>query len=698
MHLLLLIAGVAASSHSDVQNNLCDTRYNELLLLALKHFDSDLLLIRYGCYALYATCRAHSVHQSKLHNLHIMPRLSKLLKKHGEEWRIVDSIVCTMIGLLEPAADVQNSSQIKGIMDEYRGTLSAASSGLLSAEERSRRAQMKKTMNKRMSQFDSYKILNIILKEDVVVQNSEGTEAEQEKEVKISLLEKLALHVAEFQMEDECGALAGNYLKLVGCFGYWKPYLLQEWRKGIFVRLTLNPNIDKKLLKNFFSMVGTLYKDKVENVAALKEGKKVLERADNDENLQSTIKEACETMKGYFENNCSLVRFLMVSMDWQKKQSYVLAAALGLYTKIIRGCLLDDSLALGRELEYFSQKTGANDLLRERYFAVNAGIINMCMQCKVQRDPNPMLIRYSLWLLVIFISQKDNECATAVESAIHNIRIAIATYVLSEGHMLNRDADCSVGAITAQLAIEGMIEWAIDVMDRCDKYYSIQCLATVFLYWMESHGHLGNREPKLLRKLKAILERNQACKRSQFLSLNEEGHDGYLIGDYDESGESAFGRLELHCSKLLRTLDMQLECNVSVEYAPPVRLSIDGVALATITENASSAMWDGVCRPMAITVPLSERETDPDNSRQVDTYAFDIQWNKCFKDDVDIGTWRVTYRYRTLDLLNRSLQRQLKHLNNVIPKEFELPPKNTLNKLMGMLNVCCNCGIDAFLI
>jgi hypothetical protein len=432
-------------------------------------------------------------------------------------------------------------------------------------------------------------------------------------------------------MNVECHPLVCNFLKLISAITFWLPNLLDDWSK-FFVDLTVNDRLVKQV-----KWMQVQQKDTVKEVSTKPTTQQQIKGTISN-SLSNQIHNAVAAADNDFDNKklllvkCNLLQFVQLSLMWHSQESFVLAAGLGVITSVIRKSFAKNGqdLPVGAALPYSESISLYH--IRER--SVQDGIVDFCLKAAKRREDNPILIRYSLWLLLFFISQpkaisaafsevrdQANSANKPAGSAMTTVK---ASYVSSA-----MEETTSADAIAADIAINGGIEWAVEVARKYTDYYSLQSLAVLFLIWMEQHGKFSSRDKDRLQDLRTVLVNNLERRVDSYKLLEDEGHDTYLTGQTVE----LFGKLSLHSNRLLRLVDSHL-----LEDAVEVDLT-----------------WDGKCHPIGVTVSAAETEEDPVTFEPCTGFVLTVQWDKVRK-------WTVSKRFSLFLQLKRHLEYDLQHL------------------------------------
>lgn len=701
-----MILGIASSTHPDVQDALVNTRYNELIMLAFKHFPGDVNLIRYGCHALFATCRGHAKHQRILHELNVFKTLVTCLETHNMlmAWPVMDGVICAIIGLLEPNAEVHDVIQVKALLEAdakskaVSGQIRNSVAGLSTDQDRADRQRIKSMAAQRRITFDGYTIAREITQRAKVGY-------EDNADVSLSLLQKLALYVAEFQMNEQCHPIAANFLKLVTCVTFWLPDLLIRWeQQEYFVNLTLSSRLAKEVARKFFKNIIVWQLHQVHNSEMRKQSNSLKrgpampnspsnatatitttatvstvsskmnansEKAGEKAETTTVSKYLAEHDEQYNLKSVTLLQFVQIAMLWHEHQPHVLSAALAINMAVYRTTFSPEEFIFGAELPYRYhifridaggelQPNNTTGPFWHRRQVCENGLVNFCMAPMLYRQENPglmnnpVLLRYALWNIILLISQHKED----IDANPDNFVKLLVKYLESSFSVLQQQQQppSNAGAIASLVATEGMIEWALHVADGYPDHYSLQCAAIVFWIWMENHGRLSNRGHDLLENIKRVVMRNLNRRIESFLSLTDEGHDAYLMGQ----DTSVFGLLSLHCSKLLRLLEKRLLREEPVE------------AMAYET-------WDNICRPLKLVASNVEAEEDPRTLKKINMYAINIEWGR------PDPKWRITVRFVGFHDLDKVLRAEFFHLGDIF--RATLPPRRHRLRQMLMVSV-----------
>eukprot|EP01033_Poteriospumella_lacustris_P002747 gene2747-1995_t len=372
-----------------------------------------------------------------------------------------------------------------------------------------------------------------------------------------------------------------------------------------------------------------------------------------------------------------LSQYIRTTMRMHAMHSHVVAIALGLRVSYLRSLLPRDGQLgddLGAALK--SSKVLAAALFGEGKVSIVDNVngwddnIYYCLEAISRPVKNPVYLRYTLWLLLLLVSKTPDGA------------------MMTEGEVTT-DLSRSPEAIASQVAIKGGIEWAVEVMKHFPDHYTLQCLATVFLRWMEIHGRLFNRSTQRLQQLHALLLVNRDRHGTEsFLSLDQEGHDPILMGS---DLQKTFGLLAMHSDRLIRLVERHLQPTqqpgaltadgstsphgsaaasflASSPQSPLVAAGSaagvgGGLFAAAGAAAANGNLWDGICRPLAINIIAIEAQEDPATRRADTYYVFRVVWdtNK---------TWTVAKRFRAVFDFSAELEAAFDALPPFARREF----------------------------
>lgn len=460
---------------------------------------------------------------------------------------------------------------------------------------------------------------------------------------------RFGLLVAEYQRKPECFPLAGNFMKLVNIIAHWvdRSKLLQ-WTLLCFIDLRhsirsvgnyliraakksgelLGKRVRQDLMKfvsqhkfadengdsggsitiQFKGSSNSNHKNSGSNSSSIGGGGGGARKNPVEHPLPAAAPaaspprplEVAPAVKEKIEFDLiQFIRELLMGEAQHGLHPHVMAAGLSLLTAVLHQFISSDA-TVGEAVDY----NGALRYLRA--VCATENFVDHCMDTAKRQEDNPILIRYSLWTLLIFISQDP-----------------LAEAALSAN-------DDSADRIASYLAIHGSIEWAIDVLHHYPNYYSLQVLATVFLIWMEKHGHFRKREYAKLEELRKLLVAANIRPQEAFLPLDEEGEDFYIAG----RDVARLGKLSFHTDALIRLVDIHM----------PAREAAD-----------DSESWDGVVHPVALDVKAAEVRDDPHSGKRLVFYTVEVNWdNEC--------SWKVQRNFNLFYALNQNLRRDFAHL------------------------------------
>lgn len=447
-----------------LKDNLEDSRYNELVLASFDHFSYDIQLIRLGCHAMFSTCRKHAKHLSLLWNKQIFSFLRKAIYEH-DAWEVLDGVICAFIGLLEPF------HQPQAVMHTSSNTSKKLEKSGATVNEDPR------------SEMVGYK---------VVTKLNLGDSKHH------SLMKEIALRVSGILLRHECGSVISNFFKLITAVSYWKPELFHQW-SSTFIDVSQSGEFYKQLVVN---LAEKFLRGLIRDIAKPRDG---------NQRKPTNISQ----VEGFMEKegtSLPLMGFVVLGIMYHRDAPDVVAGGFGIMATFVR-------------LTYKSN-TVVGDI--DSHFSINAlgkyvpDIFDMCTNVIASKIDHSILIRYTLWLLITFV--------TCVPPPHH-------------------DDFSSVCA--ASLSIHNAVEWAIAVIERYESYYTLQSLSIIFLLWMEEHHHLRNRPRATLLGLKSYVMKTRLKSLNTFISIENEGHDTSMMDIKVED----FGNLVINADKLLRILE-----------------------------------------------------------------------------------------------------------------------------------------------
>jgi serine/threonine protein kinase len=651
-----------------VQNDLLRTRYNELILKAFDTFRNDVDLVYYGSLALYYTCRRNIRQQRSLYRLNIVRHLSSVFAIHSStEYLVAEGIIKTLIGLLEPDKENNNPKETNECSEFCASLTRPTSTGC-------------------------------------------------------SALQDIALRITYFMLREECMNLTSVFLKLVGCCLYWQPNLLESWWKPetlafrtkqeyqklprelieiILDKLAPEEFVDfanrdyfqaitksmmkelgrlagyeaakslistvavKQQLTNFDSISGSGVVDgqpqpgtvegninnntnnsiaeslpsvpgggseEKKTAAAVSPPRAVENRT--DKRTEVTARKAVMLLKLF--RKCSLYDFVMFSMVHQSKSEDVIGLGMSLIVTMIRRQLLP-TYHLGQDIEYNGEK--AQNLWWCRCATLASLFPHFCMFAEREQTQNVLVIRYTLWLFIICISEKRGRTGT------------------------NPGTD-----VAAEIAIQGGLEWSIEIMRQFPHHYSLQCLATVFLTWMEYHGRFMNRSIEKLTELREMIntllsyggiETNGRGeeKSKHWKTLEEECEDRILM---DSKLVEVFGDIKEHARKLLKLVDEHINENKPVEIGKIAKKHVQ-----------FQGRWDGQNRPYSARVISTEKEEIPGTRKIRDVYTIQVVWeneSQLKGKSTAENKWKLSKTYKEFEEFQKKILDEFTDVANCFTK------------------------------
>ena len=516
-----IILGIACKRFGkQMQDNLLQTKFNENILSAFNIFSTDVALIQFGCHALYWTSRRHTKHQHMLGKLFIFRHLMSVLQKHRTMWRVVEAVVSALLGLMDPADDVSVLS--KSVIDNiYWHMKISPEKGFSTMEEQQTfNQECSKELKQQKETFIGYSIAQQLTAPAIISLHND-------KLMIFNFLHLFALLVAYLQTQEDCQDLTSQFLRLICCIGFWLPEYAKKWVDDdiIFVNLSvLGPELLKMFLeKKIIQAITEVMKP--DNPSGAK-SKSLGEKADpfNKEEFNKDLNAIDK-----FSKALSLSEYLFRALEVSRnviEYPNVLASGLAVITSMFRFTLSDADLVIGNEIrDYRNRKSDATkfrDQIRSR------GIVNFCLEACVRQIDHPILIRHSLWIFTMLISE--------------------ATDVLNDKR---RQDQIDSKAIASDLSIHYVPEWAITVAEKYSRHYSLQILSFHLLCWMEIHGFLKTTFISSLESLRKSAQRNLDAPIGSYKALDEEGYDAYLLGQSNKF----FGDLHDVSRKMLRHID-----------------------------------------------------------------------------------------------------------------------------------------------
>lgn len=335
-----------------------------------------------------------------------------------------------------------------------------------------------------------------------------------------------------------------------------------------------------------------------------------------------------DPIEGWFNIN----QFVFLMLSWNCSNPTILSSGLSLVISLCRDALTNVAeyeeqrhSALGVELPYHVLPVQPspyqfNDFGILRGVLVCGGALGFCMEAARRRINDPVLVKYSLWLLLIFVSEERCLENFGTSKSVAFVPITQRTYT-------------TVETIVAYIATNDAIEWGISVIKLYKENRTIQSLAVLFLIWMEHHGRFSNRDADLLKELKDALEKLVILSEVD-LANNSMGLEDSAVDPYTrDNNTDAFKNLPMYSDRLLRLVNNHLEENVKTEVIP----------------------WDSVVRPIAISVLSSETEEDPETCKPCTVYLVSVQWDEELR-------WTMRIRFRPFYDMSQLVKKEFEHL------------------------------------
>lgn len=418
-----------------------------------------------------------------------------------------------------------------------------------------------------------------------------------------SFLTLLGAAVTSSQTNPERHQLVCNYLLLLGSLIFWIPELLPEW-SGTLLKLT-GKQFAPILSASAKAHAHLLIKRERGATKSTKDDK----AQEKDQTKAMAVKEFSE------EGELSLLGFISISLAFHEQAPHVVGAALAVVTAILRH-KIPKATQFGGELDYSEGSTLR--VLRSELVEKKELFDVLTQACMLKAAPSEMVIviRHTLWVAMMLVSERRSPDRAA-------------TFDMT-----------STSGIAAVMS-EHMVEWAISVVWDYQQCYSLQCVAVMFLIWMEHHGHFSTRKNKL-RELRGMLPALRARSADSFQALDEECYDTTLFGQTKE----VFGKLHDHIDRLMLLLDIHL----------------GSLASDTVRE-----VWDGRCSPYSLRVVGCESEVDPANQHRYNTYVLEVRWDRDLQ-------WNVAKRFSFFLDLQAQLLAEFSSLR-IISKPLVKPSK-----------------------
>jgi serine/threonine protein kinase len=701
-----------------IQFELLRTRYNLFILKAFDTFSNDVQLIRLGSDSLYYICRRNAGQQRSLYNLNVIKHLSSVFAVHRSESLVAESILLTMTGLLEPDPVELRRSHSNSILSyQFCEALTkpAGVSGLSALQEIALQIA-KQMVNEESTDLTSnylkllcsclfwnigllmfwWKPRNLFLrtmlkyggmtKQSIIDDYLDSVRPEEFVDFQnLTYFESIQRSLLK-----ELGRLAGYQAGKVLISKSALQQQASEYERS--QQRTQNSNnivpamvVATQSLQTSAAPVTGVPLPPTADAAPVVPGQ-VVNPTEAAAALNANIATENRGQKRADEGNlkallqvelfrkCSLYDFVRFSMVHHSKDTHVIGLGLSLMVCMVRFKFLKE-YQLGQDIEYHDDE--AQPLWWCRYamlswlfphfllFGEREQLQNLDVQNKHNLQSRVLIIRYTLWTMVLFVSERREKTGTT-----------LATEVSSE------------------FCIQGGLEWTVEVLQRFPKYYSLQSLAIVFLTWMEYHGCFFTRNIEKLemlhKVLKSILEREDIKVDSRgeeisnfYLPLREECEDRLLLnGKLLET----FGDIELHARKLLELVEAHIaeqRSEIVIDKMRKNKLNnhddLKGTSASTSSAVNRKLGWDGRNRPYSAKVIFTAKEEDPHSRRNFDTYTVQIFW-----EDEDLFTgkkqmtsenkWTVTKVYKDFEVFYKRIVEEFADIGTMITKVIPAEP------------------------
>ncbi len=299
----------------------------------------------------------------------------------------------------------------------------------------------------------------------------------------------------------------------------------------------------------------------------------------------------------------------------------------------------------------FSDPKGARLSSMRHLLVIESGFVAWTLEVAQRRDASPVLLRSTLYLMVFFISENP---------PLENSRTLDSTVATAH-------------EISSEYAIQESMEWALEIMKKYPRHYSLQSLAVMFLLWMERHGRLANRSVERLEDMKSVLLQILRTRIDAYLTLDEEGYDL----SYKGRSRLEFGHLSVHSDMLLRRVEFHLSehlpkkidasCHLVDVRLDAVETEEDPISHRPCSVYVMTVAWNKPKAPLSVATPAAASAVTPSVgisspiSRRMPSR---VKGDKSDEASKRLLTWRITRRFRRFRELRSELLKILRHLKD----------------------------------
>jgi len=511
-----IVLGTACSVHDKAQQALTTSHCCLHIVTALRTFRTDVSLVTYGCAALSHICRKNTAHQNVLSQFGILAVLLECLNMHATEWGVMEGILMVLVALLEPSpqilqklegpaaapAEKKAESDDEEETDDFSGSSTQKANKLREAEAEAKRKLKVKRDAERKAQVSAQ--LAVWLLDS-------------------KLWRRLVDECMYRSTLPWCAGLAASFLKLIGAFLYWIPQKMDDWSRA-FEEWSDEMRTVDVLRKIFFAQF---------NQSKATEIRRALRDTTSERpRLQVYVLSALEMWQRLPKEATSFA----MKQD-QRAVAPVHAAGLAILVALVTKKTPENYRNLGDELALDIDADELEALLSLAITGFHAAI-------SLPHQPAPILLKYSLWLMILMLS--DPRWAK-----MHGAEMSVAACLLTQG-------------VTPALLI--------DLLQNYRYFRSLQSLLIILLTKLYEIGHLVAVADEVSRLRQLIVS---TAGLNEFVP--DEGHDTVTMGFFK------YTKLTEQCTALKKALD-KFEAGTQEE------------------EKKAEPVWDGKNRPHTIEV------------------------------------------------------------------------------------------------
>jgi len=511
-----IVLGTACSVHDKAQQALTTSHCCLHIVTALRTFCSDVSLVTYGCAALSHICRKNTAHQNVLSQFGILAVLLECLNMHATEWSVMEGILMVLVALLEPSPQ---------ILQELEGPVAAPTPTIAETDDEDEKDDFSGSSAQKAAKL-----------REAEAETKRKLKAKRETERKAQVCAKLALWLLDSKLwrrlVDECmyrstlpwcTGLAASFLKLLGAFLFWIPKKMDDWSLE-FEEWSDEMRTVDVFRKIFFAQFNQSKASEIRRA--------IRDTSSQRPQLQVYVLSALEMWHRLPREATSFT-----TKQDQRAVAPVHAAGLALLVALITRKIPENY--------YLGDAFGLDIDADELEALLSLAITGFHAAISLPHQPAPILLKYSLWLMILMLSDPR-------WTKIHGAEMSVAACLLTQG-------------VTPALLI--------DLLQNYRYFRSLQSLVVVLLTKLYKVGdHLVAVAEEVSRLRQLIVSTSEL---TEFAS--DEGHDTVTMGYFK------YTKLQDQCAALKKALD-HFEASAQED------------------EKKGEPVWDGKIRPHAIEV------------------------------------------------------------------------------------------------